>query len=53
MQICAILPYVPYPIDRGVYQRVFHLVEELGKIHDLDLFCLNESPEKKRTFRDF
>ena len=39
------LPYVPYPLMRGTYQRVYHLAEALGGHFDVDLFCLSSEPE--------
>ncbi|GAB5558392.1 MAG: glycosyltransferase family 4 protein [Synoicihabitans sp.] len=42
MRILTIYPYVPFPVNRGTYHRVFNLARELAKRHDLDLFCLDE-----------
>jgi glycosyltransferase involved in cell wall biosynthesis len=39
------LPYVPYPITRGTYQRVYHLTQALGQSVEIDLFCLAENGE--------
>jgi polysaccharide biosynthesis protein PslH len=39
------LPYVPYPLMRGTYQRVYHLAEELGRHFEVDLFCLSSEPD--------
>jgi len=36
------MPYIPYPVDRGTYQRVYHLFLELAKSFEVDLFCLQE-----------
>ena len=41
MRILAIYPYVPFPVNRGTYHRVFNLARELGRRHELDLFCLD------------
>lgn len=41
----VILPYVPYPLTRGTYQRVFHLTRALGEAVAMDLFCLAEAGE--------
>ena len=41
MRILAIYPYVPFPVNRGTYHRVFNLARELGQRHELDLFCLD------------
>lgn len=38
--ILVILPYVPFPLKRGTYQRVYHLAAELAQGWELDLFCL-------------
>lgn len=43
-RLLIILPYVPYPLMRGTYQRVYHLAEALGGVYDLDLFCLSSEP---------
>jgi len=42
VRILAIYPYVPFPVNRGTYHRVFNLARELGTRHELDLFCLDE-----------
>lgn len=50
------LPYVPYPLRRGVYQRVYHLTEELAKHYEVDLLCLSseeEDPEHLPRFEAF
>lgn len=44
-RLLIFLPYVPYPLMRGAYQRVYHLAEVLGKHFELDLFCLSSEPE--------
>ncbi len=43
-RLLIFLPYVPYPLMRGTYQRVFHLAEELGRHFQVDLFCLSTDP---------
>jgi glycosyltransferase involved in cell wall biosynthesis len=40
MRLLLVYPYVPYPLNRGTYHRVFNLARELGRHHDVDLFCL-------------
>ncbi|MDQ8193792.1 glycosyltransferase family 4 protein [Coraliomargarita sp. SDUM461004] len=40
------MPYIPFPVDRGTYQRVYHLFVELAKSFDIDLACLQEDPER-------
>ncbi len=42
MTILVVLPYVPWPLNRGTYQRLFHLTRELARRHTVDLFCLDE-----------
>lgn len=42
MRILMIYPYVPFPVNRGTYHRVFNLARELGSRHEIDLFCLDE-----------
>lgn len=43
-RLLIFLPYVPYPLMRGTYQRVYHLAEELGRHYEVDLFCLSSEP---------
>lgn len=43
--LLIILPYVPYPLRRGTFQRVFHLTRELGRAFPTDLFCLSQEPD--------
>lgn len=42
MRLLVFYPYVPFPVNRGTYHRVFNLARELGRHHDVDLFCLDE-----------
>lgn len=42
MRLLIIYPYVPFPVNRGTYHRVFNLARELGQRHEVDLFCLDE-----------
>lgn len=44
-RLLIFLPYVPYPLMRGTYQRVYHLAEELAKHFETDLFCLSSEPD--------
>lgn len=39
------MPYVPYPLDRGTFHRVFNLTKGLGAHAKIDLFCLNDNPQ--------
>lgn len=43
MKLLIVDPYVPYPLDRGTFHRGFNLARELGRRHELDLFCLDDS----------
>jgi len=45
MKILVIYPYIPYPLDRGTYQRTFHLLHELAREHRVDLLALSENGE--------
>ncbi len=40
------MPYIPFPVDRGTYQRVFHLFVELSKAFKIDLVCLQEDASR-------
>jgi glycosyltransferase involved in cell wall biosynthesis len=42
VRLLLIYPYVPYPVNRGTYHRVFNLARELAARHEVDLFCLDE-----------
>ncbi len=42
MRILVVYPYAPYPVTRGTFQRTFHLLRELARRHEVDLFCLDE-----------
>ncbi|SRR5579862_6164042 len=55
MRILLVYPYVPYPLDRGTYHRSFNLARELGRHHEIDLFCLNDSPADQHlpVFQEF
>ncbi len=46
MRILVVYPYIPYPVDRGTYQRSFHLLRELARTHTVDLFALSEKGER-------
>jgi len=39
------LPYVPFPLRRGTFQRVYHLTEQLANHYAVDLFCLSTEQE--------
>ncbi|WPJ96829.1 glycosyltransferase [Coraliomargarita algicola] len=40
------MPYIPFPVDRGTYQRVYHLFVELSKSFEIDFACLQEDPTR-------
>ncbi len=52
-RLLIILPYVPYPLMRGTYQRVYHLAEALGGSFALDLFCLSSGPDDAAQLERF
>lgn len=45
------MPYIPYPVDRGTYQRVYNLLIELSKSYAIDLACFQE--DASRTMEPF
>jgi polysaccharide biosynthesis protein PslH len=45
MKLLFIYPYLPYPVTRGTFQRAFHLLRELARTSEIDLFCLDENGE--------
>ena len=56
MKILVFYPYIPYPLDRGTYHRTFHLLRELARAHEIDLFALAENGEgigHKPVFQKF
>src|SRR4051794_297751 len=56
MKILVFYPYLPYPLDRGTYQRTFHLLRELARTHEVDLLALahkGEGLEHKSVFDQF
>jgi len=56
MNILVIYPYIPYPLDRGTYQRTFHLLKELAREHTVDLIALSENGERldqRPVFEEF
>lgn len=46
MNILVVYPYIPYPLDRGTFQRNFHLLRELAQVHTVDLIALSENGER-------
>lgn len=56
MRILVFYPYIPYPIDRGTFQRTFHLLRALARDHEVDLLALAENGEnmdQKEVFESF
>ncbi len=56
MRILVFYPYIPYPVDRGTYQRTFHLLRALARDHDVDLLALaenGENTEHRAVFESF
>lgn len=56
MRILVFYPYIPYPVDRGTYQRTFHLLRELARDHEVDLLALSEGGERvehRAVFEEF
>ena len=56
MRILVVYPYIPFPVDRGTYQRTFHLLRALARDHEVDLLALSEKGERmeqKQVFAGF
>jgi len=56
VRILVFYPYIPYPVDRGTYQRTFHLLRALARDHEVDLLALSEGGERleqKAVFETF
>ena len=56
MRILVVYPYIPFPVDRGTYQRTFHLLRALARDHEVDLLALSENGERmdqKEVFAGF
>ena len=47
MRILVVYPYIPYPVDRGTYQRTLHLLRALAVDHEVDLLALSENGERR------
>jgi polysaccharide biosynthesis protein PslH len=45
MKILVFYPYIPFPVDRGTYQRTFHLLRALAADHEVDFLALAENGE--------
>lgn len=46
MKLLVLYPYIPFPVDRGVYQRTFHLLRALARDHEVDFIALSEQGER-------
>lgn len=55
MKILIVYPFVPYPLNRGVFYRLFHLARELGRQNEVDIFCLDDSGSEahRPAFEEF
>jgi len=57
MTLLVIYPYAPWPLDRGTYQRTFHLLKALALRHEVDFVALTEQgeggEEKRAVFAEF
>lgn len=56
MNLLVFYPYIPWPLDRGTYQRTFHLLKALAVDHEVDLLALAENGdgmEYKGVFEEF
>lgn len=57
MKLLVIYPYAPWPLDRGTYQRTFHLLKALALHHEVDFVALTEDQddlgEKRAVFAAF
>ncbi|MGV3526663.1 MAG: glycosyltransferase [Candidatus Sericytochromatia bacterium] len=41
MRILYLAPFIPYPLNRGTHQRVFHLLSSLAQAHRVTLLVLD------------
>ena len=46
MRLLVFYPYIPFPVDRGTYQRTFHLLRALARDHTVDFLALSENGER-------
>ncbi len=57
MKLLVFYPYAPWPLDRGTYQRTFHLLKALALEHEVDFVALTEETEgleeKRAVFSQF
>lgn len=45
MTLLFIYPYVPWPLDRGTFQRNYHMLREFSRTHTVDFLALDENGE--------
>ena len=45
MKMLVFYPYVPWPLDRGTFQRTYHLLRALAAEHEVDFVALSENGE--------
>lgn len=48
MKILVIAPFVPWPLTHGGRIRLYHLVKELARLHEVTLVCLTEDAAADR-----
>lgn len=57
MKLLVFYPYAPWPLDRGTYQRTFHLLKALARHHEVDFVALTEEQDgledKRAVFSAF
>lgn len=57
MKILVVYPYVPWPLDRGTFQRTFHLLKRIATRHEVDFVAFSEpdgsEEPKKEVFEAF
>ena len=56
MRILFVLSRVPYPLEKGDKLRAFHLIRELSKHHEINLFCLADEkshPEAEKQLKQY
>ncbi len=57
MKLLVFYPYIPWPLDRGTYQRTFNLLKALAAEHTVDFLALTSdleaAAEKRAVFETF
>lgn len=56
MNLLVFFPYIPWPLDRGTFQRTYHLLRNLAKHHTVDFLALaenGEGMEHRARFEEF